>query len=107
LRNCAPFDSIVSFNRAVDDRSEFELYPRTLRQRLPRVRIPLVHPDPDVVLDLHGAVEQTYDAGRYRETLRYDRPCKPPLAPEDQKWAKELIRRAFRKTSPNRKRRSR
>jgi hypothetical protein len=26
------------------------------------------------------------------ERIRYDAPCQPPLAPEDQAWANELIR---------------
>jgi hypothetical protein len=66
--------------------------PRQLRQRLPRIRVPLADSDPDAVLDVQAVLEQTYEAGSYRERLRYDRPCVPPLPAEDQAWADELIR---------------
>ena len=39
---------------------------------------------------------QTYEAGRYRDRIRYDRPCVPPLPPEDQAWADKVIRDAAR-----------
>jgi hypothetical protein len=61
---------------------------------LPRIRVPLAEGDPEVVLDVQAVVAQTYEAGSYRERLRYDRPCVPPLSAEDQAWADELIRAA-------------
>ena len=85
---------MVSVNRAVASRSKYEYYARTLRQRLPVIRVPLAAGDEDVKLDLQAVVERTYDAGAYRYQVRYDRPCVPPLSPEDQAWADELIRKA-------------
>jgi hypothetical protein len=85
---------LVSVNRAEGLRDRFLLYPRTLRDRLPRIRVPLAEGDADVVLDLQAVLEQTYEAGSYRDLLPYDRPCVPPLASEDQEWATELIRAA-------------
>src|SRR5262245_2166289 len=100
-----PYDYLVSVNRASGRREEFELYPRTVRERLPRSRIPLSEPDPDVVLDLQSAIAQTYEAGGYRDLLRYDVQCTPRLRPEDQAWAEGLIRRAMSPTPrPPRKR---
>jgi hypothetical protein len=101
-----PYDYIVSVNRAIGHRDEFELYPRTVRERLPRIRIPLVDPDPDVVLDLQAAVTQTYEAGAYRNLLRYDRPCVPLLRPGDQAWADELIPQALNPPPPRPRKRS-
>ena len=88
------YHTLVCVNRAVGLRDEFELYPRGLRDRLPRIRIPLADADPDVPLDLQAVLAQTYDAGRYRDILRYDAPCASPLSPDDQAWADPLIREA-------------
>jgi hypothetical protein len=85
------YDYFVSVNRASRLRRIFETYPRTVRDRLPRVAIPLQEPDADVQLDLQAALEQTYRAGRYAERIDYSRPCEPPLSAEDRTWADELI----------------
>ena len=85
------YDYLVSVNRAAR-RNRFEVYPRTLRQRLPRIRVPLAGDDPDVRLDLQAALEQAYEAGSYRERLAYRARCEPPLEREDQAWADEWIR---------------
>ena len=88
------YASLTCVNRARGGREEFELYPRGLRDRLPRIRIPLAGDDPDVPLDLQAALAQTYEAGSYRDRLRYDAPCTPRLSPDDQVWADQLIRAA-------------
>jgi hypothetical protein len=71
-------------NRAIGRRDTFDLYPRALRDRLPRIRIPLSNGDPDVVLDLQAVLEQTCEAGSYRSRLNYRAPCQPALSPEHQ-----------------------
>jgi hypothetical protein len=83
-----PYHSLVCVSR-YPQRNRFEVYPRRLRERLPRVNIPLAGTDPDVPLDVQAALEQVYSDGRYLRRLRYDEPCKPRLAPRDQKWADE------------------
>jgi hypothetical protein len=77
-------------NRRVHPKPRVELYPISLRQRLPIIPIPLRSGDADVVLDLQKLVEQAYDNGRYDRT-RYDRPCDPPLEGEDAQWAEQRI----------------
>jgi hypothetical protein len=94
-RQHGPYDYLVCVNRAVDLREGFQLYPRHLRDRLPRIRLPLAAPDPDVVLDLQAVLARTYEAGGYIERLDYTAPCVPPLSPEDQRWADDLIREAL------------
>jgi hypothetical protein len=90
-----PYDYLISVNRAKGRRDWFEIYPRTLRDRLPRFRIPLAGDDPDVVLDMQAVLAQTYEAGRFRNRPDYDAPCVPPLSPDDQAWADRLIREAL------------
>jgi hypothetical protein len=84
----SPYDYLVCVNRW-PWRNRFELYPRRLRERLPRIKIPLVDPDPDVPLDIQAAFEQVSWDGRYIRRVRYDEPCEPPLGPADQNWANE------------------
>jgi hypothetical protein len=68
------------------------LYPRTVRQPLPTIRIPLAGGDPDVPLGIRAALERAYDAGSYRDRIDYASPCQPPLDADDQAWADALIR---------------
>lgn len=89
------YDYLVSINRARGFRSDFNTYPRSLRERLPRIRIPLANGDRDVTLDIQAAIAQTYEAGSYRDRLKYNADCVPPLSAEDQAWATELIRAAI------------
>jgi hypothetical protein len=89
-----PFDFLCCVNRW-PFRNRYELYARTLRERLPRLNIPLADEDPDVTLDLQSALEQVYVEGRYGRRIRYDQPCEPPLSSKDQAWADEQIA-AFR-----------
>jgi hypothetical protein len=93
-RQHATYDYLICVNRAEGLRDRFRLYLRQLRQRLPRIRVPLADGDPDVVLDVQVVVAQTYEAGSYRERVRYDQPCVPSLSAEHQAWADELIRAA-------------
>jgi hypothetical protein len=93
-----PFDYLVCVNRW-PKRNRFELYRRQLRERLPQIRVPLTDPDNDVILDLQQALEEAYHDSGSAVYLRYDEPCEPPLAEEDQKWADECVR-AFRATNP-------
>jgi hypothetical protein len=93
-RGNGQYDYLICVNRAEGRRDRFEWYPRPVRQPLPRIRVPLAEGDPDVKLDVQAVLAQTYEAGSYRERLRYDRPCIPPLTAEDQAWADGLIRTA-------------
>lgn len=89
-----PYDYLIAVNRAEGDRSRYQLYPRTLRQRLPRLRIPLSGGDADAILDLQVILERTYEAGSYRGRLPYGSRCVPPLSADEQAWADERLRAA-------------
>jgi Protein of unknown function (DUF4058) len=71
----------------------FELYPVSLREKLPAIRIPLRKQEPDIVLNLQSLIEQAYRNGRYNR-LDYKQPCAPPLEGVDAAWADELLRAA-------------
>lgn len=94
-----PYDYLTCVSRW-PQRNRYELYPSRLRQRLPRVRIPLAESDPDVTLDLQAAFERVYDEGRYMRRVRYDVPCEPPLDAADQQWADQCWA-AYRAARPD------
>lgn len=75
--------------------SVYEFYPVTLRERLPRIRVPLRSEDRDVTLDLQVLVNQAYRLGRY-DDLDYNQPLDPPLEAEDGEWVNELVRKVLR-----------
>jgi len=85
------YDYLICVNRADPPRFRFELYPRTLRQHLPKINIPLAGDDPDVPLDLQAVLARVREAGAYDDRINYQAPCQPPLCEEDQAWANELI----------------
>lgn len=93
-RNRGPYDYLVCVNRADRPRSRYTMYRRRVRDRLPRIGIPLAEPDPDVPLDLQAALARVYEMGSYRDRIRYDAPCRPPLSDEDQAWANELVKQS-------------
>ncbi|MBY0524581.1 MAG: DUF4058 family protein [Gemmataceae bacterium] len=88
VQELRPFDYLACVSRW-PQRNRFALYPRRLRERLPRIRVPLADADPDVTLDIQAALEQVYWEGRYMRRVRYDEPCEPPLEADDQQWANE------------------
>ena len=87
------FDYLGCVNRAADP-DHVELDPFTVRGRLPRIKIPLRHPDPDVVLDLPSIITHCYDNGAYAVRVDYDQPPPEPFRPDDEAWADALLRDA-------------
>jgi hypothetical protein len=83
-----PYNYLVCVSRW-PQRKRYELYPRQLRERLPKIKIPLAAPDPDVLLDIQDSLDQVYVDGRYMRRIRYDEPCEPRLDAADQQWASE------------------
>lgn len=72
-------------------RRELEVYAFSLRQRLPRCRIPLRPPDPDAVLDLPAVFDRCYDVGGYDLLVDYSRPPAAPLREEEAAWVANLL----------------
>jgi hypothetical protein len=72
------------------DPDRLEFYAMPLRHRLPRLPISLRRSDPRVVLDLQAIVDTAYDRGRY-DDIDYSKPINPPLDPQDEPWARDLL----------------
>lgn len=91
LATLGTYDYLVAINRSWDRAKHTFLYPRTIRQRLPRIAVPLSHTDAPVTLDLQAIVDRVYDAGAFADRLNYDELCVPRLRPDDDAWARERI----------------
>src|SRR5205809_3654793 len=75
-------------------RPDCEVYAWTVRDPLPRIPIPLLAPDPDVVLDLGAVFATAYERGRYAGSIDYTAPLAIVKKPEDRPWAEGIARRA-------------
>ena len=66
-----------------------------LRERLPRIPVPLLAPDPDVPLDLQAAFDACFNLVGYERLLNYAAPPPGPALPEpDLQWVAALLREA-------------
>jgi len=75
------------------DRSLYYVYPRTVRERLPTIPIPLLPDDKPARLDVQAVVEQCYVDGAYADTIDYRRDPPPPaFSEEDARWMDALLR---------------
>lgn len=93
-----PYDYLTCLHRAepIGNRL-FACWPTTVRDRLPRLPIPLTHDIPDVALDLQAVFDRAYDEGPYRRRVDYAREPETPLRPADAAWADSLLRQKGRR----------
>ena len=71
--------------------SRLELYRFGLRQRLPRIAIPLAYDDKDVRLDLSAVFTRCWQAGPYPALLHYDAPPPGVLVKDDLDWCQQQV----------------
>ncbi len=69
-----------------------DVWPIQLADPLPVIPVPLLGDDPDVPLDLGGALAAIYDRARYDLSIDYTAAPFPPLAEEDAAWADSRLR---------------
>jgi hypothetical protein len=85
------YDYLTAINRSWDRARRSFVYPRTIRQRLPRIAVPLQSDAEGAILDLQAILDRVYDAGAFEDRLDYSQPCIPRLRPDDEAWAKERV----------------
>ena len=71
--------------------SRLELYRFGLKQRLPRIAIPLAYDDKDVRLDLPAVFTRCWQAGPYPALLHYDAPPPGTLLKDDLDWCQQQV----------------
>ena len=64
----------------------------SVRDPLPTIPIPLMAPDPDILLDLAAIFNTVYQRARYERSIDYSAPLSLPLSAEDRTWAEEIAR---------------
>lgn len=95
LRSRLPvWDYLICSHRGgqAGERDRFEVWPPTLRDRLPRIPVPLGSGTPDVILDLQAVFDRNYDGGAYRRRINYNADALTPLVGDDALWADALLR---------------
>jgi hypothetical protein len=73
------------------DRPRAQSWLISLRDRLPRIPIPLAGTDAAIEIDLQDALHTAYDR-RVFEKFIYEENPTPPLSPADAAWAEEILR---------------
>lgn len=63
-----------------------------LEHPLPTIGIPLDPGVESVSINLQSILNRAYLSGRYSAMVNYRQPCDPPLTPEQQTWAEEILR---------------
>jgi hypothetical protein len=90
-RPLPPGDYFAFVSRA-EQRPRADVYSWTIRDPLPTIPIPLVLPDPDILLDLAPIFATVYKRSRYDRSIDYQAPLPLPLGASDRVWAAELAR---------------
>jgi len=93
-----PGDYWVCVSRATLP-GKYEVYPISLRERLPRASIPLRPPDADIMLDLPSLFDLCYDNGDFAREIDYNASPEVPLSHADAMWADDLLRKKGIKTT--------
>jgi hypothetical protein len=69
----------------------FEFYPISLPDRLPRLGIPLLKGESDVVLDLQTALDRAYLEGAFWTEIDYSKEPTPNLSADNAAWADAML----------------
>jgi len=72
-----------------DRRPAADVYAWTLRDPLPKIPIPLLKPDQDIVIDLAEVFSIAYERGRYAKSVNYGAPLGLSLDATRAQWAAE------------------
>ena len=76
------------------DSSQQDVYRIPLRQRLPKIAVPLAPEAADVPLDLQAVFTRCWNEGPYAALLRYERPPPGKLSDADLAWCQEQLKKA-------------
>lgn len=91
MANPLPPASYYALARNPRRRSQAAVYPWNLVERMPPVPVPLLPSDDDVSLRLAEIFTSAYDRAGYGRIIDYQRAVKPPLSPEQARWAAEVL----------------
>ena len=72
--------------------TKFDCWPISLQERLPRVGVPLLGDDADVIVDLQAVVNDCCESATGRR-VDYAQECPPPVSKKNAKWVDDLLRK--------------
>ena len=75
----------------MERRPRTEIWAIRLQDKLPRVPVPLLRPDPDVVLDMQAAVDACFALVGYERLLNYRADPPGALSEADRAWVRERL----------------
>lgn len=87
-----PAGDYYVFVSRTEQRPRADVYSWSIRDPLPTIPIPLIAPDPDMLLNLAEIFTTVYERGRYDRSIDYRAPLPLPLGTSDRIWAEELAR---------------
>jgi len=90
LEQVRPWHYLVAVTRSWPARQE--VYAIPLTKRLPKFRVPLMNPHPDVLPDLQGAFTRCWNAGPYPSRLKYSGSPPGTLTETEVKWSDDLLK---------------
>jgi hypothetical protein len=91
----SPYRLLIS---RAEERPQARLLPLSIRQPIPRIRLPLQPGDDEPPIDLTAILHALYDRAGYDLRIDYQSELEPPLDDEDRVWVDALLRAAGRRT---------
>lgn len=93
------WDYLICLSRSFN-RHQYELWPLSLRKRLPRIMVPLKRENEGVAVDLQAVLNRVYDEGAYDRNINYQRLPFTALRRDDAAWAERLLRKKGLRPGP-------
>ena len=93
MKRALPHGDYFAFVARADRRPDCEVFAWSIRRVLPTIPIPLLAPDPDLLIDLGPIYASVYQRARYGRSIDYKASLTLPLTPEDLGWVEVTARR--------------
>ena len=87
------YDYLMCLSRG-ERHGRFTVWAPTVREKLPKLLVPLAGDDADLVVDLQPVFDRSYDEGAFARRLDYGAPPTVALSPSDAEWAEGVLREA-------------
>jgi hypothetical protein len=73
-----------------DQRPDCQVYSWSLKQRLPKLPVPLRAQDADIFIELSAVFATAYERGRFSRRINHQAPVPGVLSQEDRRWAQKV-----------------
>ncbi len=82
-----PRGDYYAFVARAERRPDCEVFAWSIRRPLPTIPVPLLAPDPDILIELGPIFASVYDRARYNRSIDYKAALSLPLSPDDLEWS--------------------